>query len=71
MCIRDRYIPEIEKQFGRIFSLEEIGKYSKKLYELGVSIKHSKGIIMIYSRYIDGGVIPIALMLEEMGMIRY
>ena len=26
---------------------------------------------MIYSRYIEGGVIPIALMLEEMGFKRY
>jgi hypothetical protein len=65
------YKPEIESEFGRIFTLSEIGKYSSKLRELGVQVKESTGIIMIYSRYIDGGVIPIALMLEEMGFKRY
>lgn len=65
------YKPDIENQFGRFFSLSEIGKYSRKLQELGVHIQQSTGIIMIYSRYIEGGVIPIALMLEEMGFKRY
>tara|TARA_X000001036_G_scaffold439971_1_gene493417 strand:+ start:334 stop:3804 length:3471 start_codon:yes stop_codon:yes gene_type:complete len=65
------YKPEVLSSFGRIFSLAEIGKYSSKLYELGIQIKESNGIVMIYSRYIEGGVIPIALMLEEMGFKRY
>ncbi len=65
------YKPDIESEFGRIFSLSEIGKYSSKLRELGLQVKESTGIVMIYSRYIEGGVIPIALMLEEMGFKRY
>lgn len=65
------YKPEIESEFGRIFSLTEIGKYSSKLRELGLQVKESTGIVMIYSRYIEGGVIPIALLLEEMGFKRY
>ena len=65
------YKPEILERFGRIFSLSEISKYSNKLYELGLQIQKSSGIVMIYSRYIEGGVIPIALMLEEMGFKRY
>ena len=65
------YKPDVLTQFGRIFSLTEIGKYSNKLYHLGLQIKESTGIIMIYSRYIEGGVIPIALMLEELGFKRY
>jgi hypothetical protein len=31
----------------------------------------STGIVLIYSQYIDGGVIPLALALEEMGIQRY
>ncbi len=65
------YRPDVLSEFGRIFSLSEIEKYSAKLHELGIQIKQSSGIVMIYSRYIEGGVIPIALMLEEMGFKRY
>ena len=68
------------KQYGRIFSLNEIGKYSSKIKNILNSIvspegegegKVSEGIILIYSQYIDGGLIPVALALEEMGFIRY
>ena len=31
----------------------------------------SDGILLIYSQYIDGGLIPVALALEEMGFTRY
>ena len=31
----------------------------------------SEGIILIYSSYIDAGIIPVALVLEEMGFTRY
>ena len=30
----------------------------------------TKGIILIYSQYIDGGCVPMALALEEMGFKR-
>ena len=33
--------------------------------------KVSEGIILIYSSYIDAGIIPVALVLEEMGFTRY
>jgi hypothetical protein len=32
---------------------------------------NSNGIVLIYSQYIDGGVVPIALALEEMGFARF
>ena len=34
-------------------------------------IMNSKGIVLIYSQFIDGGIIPMALALEELGFIRY
>ena len=34
-------------------------------------IKESEGIVLIYSQYIDGGCVPIALALEEMGITRH
>jgi len=58
-------------KFGRIFSSKEIGKYSAKLKNIHDNIINSTGIVMIYSEYIDSGVIPAALMLEEMGFVRH
>ena len=66
-----KYEPEILKQFGRIFSPNEIGKYSGKIKKIMDTIKNSKGIVLIYSQFIDGGCVPLALALEEMGITRY
>jgi len=59
------------QNFGRIFSPSEIGKYSAKIAAICNSIRKSKGIIFVYSQYIDGGGVPFALALEEMGITRY
>ena len=65
------YKKTIEKEYGRIFSLSELWKYSHKIYQIMKKIKESKGIVLIYSQYIEGGCIPIALALEELGLRRY
>ena len=65
------YHPKIMKTYGDIFSQDEIYKYSSKIANICNIIKKSKGIIMIYSQYIDGGIIPMALALESMGFSRY
>jgi len=57
-------------EYGRLFSLTEIGKYSCKIEKICKTIAKSDGIILIYSQYIDGGLIPMALALEEMGLRR-
>lgn len=57
--------------FGRIFSPTNIGKYSSKISYICDSVIESTGIVFIYSQYIDGGAVPIALALEEMGITRY
>jgi hypothetical protein len=62
------YKPEIKE---RIFAPKNIGKYSAKIEEICDCIRDGRGIIMIYSQYIDGGLVPMALALEEMGFSRY
>ena len=63
--------------YGKIFSREHIGNYSAKIKCILNNIvneetsKVSEGIILIYSQYIDSGLIPMALALEEMGFTRY
>jgi hypothetical protein len=66
-----RYKDITLEHFGRIFSPLEIGKYSAKIAAICESIRKSKGIIFVYSQYIDGGGVPFALALEEMGITRY
>lgn len=71
------YKPDTINKYGRVFSADEIGKYSTKLKSILNSIVSpvtahvSDGLILIYSQYIDGGLIPTALALEEMGITRH
>ena len=58
---------EYKKGIPHIFDNNEIGKYSTKIKNICDSIYNKKtgivsdGIILIYSAYIDGGVIPMSL----------
>lgn len=65
------YKPEVTEQYGRIFHQEHIVKYSAKIGQICDNIRQSHGIVLIYSQYIDGGAVPMALALEEMGFGRY
>jgi hypothetical protein len=58
-------------KYGRIFSPSEIGKYSGKIKSICDSIINSEGIVIVFSQYIDGGIVPMALALEELGFIRH
>tara|TARA_B110000971_G_C20039606_1_gene516873 strand:+ start:3319 stop:7200 length:3882 start_codon:yes stop_codon:yes gene_type:complete len=64
-------------KYGAIFKNDKIGKYSSKIKTVLQSIFNPKtsqvsdGLILIYSQYIDAGLIPLALALEEMGFTRY
>ena len=71
-----RYTKSVLDKFGRIFSAEEgdsspLKKYSSKIYSIIKKVKESDGVVIIYSNYIDGGCVPMALALEEAGITRY
>lgn len=59
------------EKYGEIFSPDNIGKYSGKIKRIMDKIRTSRGIVLIYSQYIDGGCVPLALALEQMGVTRY
>jgi hypothetical protein len=59
------------KTSARIFAPDNIGRYSAKIKSICDKVLASDGIILAYSQYIDGGVVPIALALEECGFTRY
>jgi hypothetical protein len=71
------YKPNTLKNYGKIFTQKEIGNYSAKIKCILDKIYNpetkrvSDGIILIYSQYIDSGLIPVALALEEMGFTRF
>tara|TARA_Y100000992_G_scaffold302444_1_gene276638 strand:+ start:17395 stop:21315 length:3921 start_codon:yes stop_codon:yes gene_type:complete len=54
-----------------IFLLKNINKYSSKIFSTLENIYNSDGPIIIYSQFIDGGIIPMALALEANGFTRY
>jgi len=65
------YKPEILQKYGRIFKSENIGKYSSKIAKICEILTKSTGVVLIYSKFIEGGLVPMALALEEMGFQRY
>jgi len=66
-----KYKKETIDKYGRIFSPELIGNYSCKIKNICENIHQSTGVVLVYSQYIDSGIIPMALALEEMGFGRY
>jgi len=65
------YKPRVVEKYGRVFSPDILPKYSKKMSNICNIIRNTEGIVLIYSQYIDGGVVPMALALEEMGFTKY
>jgi hypothetical protein len=65
------YKPTVLTKYGRIFSRGEVGKYSSKIASICDQLERARGVVLIYSEYIGGGAVPIALALEEMGFSRY
>ena len=49
---------------------EHLGKYSGKFLNVCNFIRKSKGIVVIYSRFLISGIIPIAICLEHLGYSR-
>ena len=54
-----------------ILNSEHIGEYAPKIARLCNYIKKSKGIVIIYSQYIEYGIVPLAIALEHLGYSRY
>ena len=65
------YKPQTLALFDKFFHPSNVNKYSHKFKAIADAIEGSEGIVLIYSQFIEGGLIPIALMLEEMGFNKY
>jgi len=64
-------------EYGKIFSQKIIGNFSWKIKSILDKIvdpengRVGEGVLLVYSQYIDSGLIPVALALEELGFTRY
>ena len=65
------YKQNVIDSYGPIFATENIIKYSSKISKICDCIMNSNGIVLVYSQYIDGGAVPLALALEELGFSRF
>lgn len=65
------YKKKAQDTYGKLFSPDVLGKYSGKIKNIVDCILKSEGIVLVYSQYIDGGCLPIALALESIGITRY
>jgi hypothetical protein len=58
-------------EFEGFFDLKNIINYSAKIAKIIKNIDKSKGIVFIYSQYINAGIVPLALALEYAGYSKY
>jgi len=56
------------KKSIRCFDPDHIATYSAKIHAICEQIKKSEGIVLIYSQFLEEGVIPMALALESIGI---
>ena len=56
---------------NQILNKNNIVKYSPKINLLLENIEKSEGLILIYSKYLSSGIIPIAIALEHLGYSKY
>ena len=51
--------------------LDNLGNYACKIKTIIEKINNSDGIVFIYSNFLDGGILPLVLALEQNGYIKY
>ncbi len=67
MTVRYSYRPDAE----RVFAPDNIGKWSNKIASVCEHADACNGIVLVYTEYIEGGAVPVALALEERGYSRF
>jgi hypothetical protein len=60
-----------ESKYEGFLKRENVNRYSSKIKNILDAVMSSKGIVFIYSKYINSGILPLALALEESGFMNY
>jgi len=58
-------------EFDGFLKKENLGKYSTKFNNIINAITQCKGIVFVYSKYINTGILSLALALEEYGFMQF
>jgi hypothetical protein len=66
-----KYKVEYKDRNNQILDKDNIKKYSPKIHLLLKNIVKAEGVILVYSRYLASGVIPIAIALEHIGYHKF
>jgi hypothetical protein len=66
-----RLVVEYIDKKKQIMSLKNIGVYSSKIKTIIDSVMSSNGLVLLYSKYLWSGVIPMAIALEHAGFSKY
>ena len=61
----------IDDEYKDFFNLDVLSNYSTKIVKIVKNIEKSKGIVFVYSQYLNAGIIPLALALEQIGYTKY
>ena len=61
----------LKKNIKNFLDLDELGKYACKIKTIIEKIIDSEGISFIYSNFLDGGIMPLVLALEQNGFTKY
>ena len=56
---------------NRFLEYQNIKNYSAKIFSILQHIRESDGLIIVYSKYLYSGIVPLALALEHMGYHKY
>ena len=68
---RYTYKKKILDKYGPIFDKDNLSDYSSKLSSIINIIDETEGIIFIYTNYVNAGIIPLQLTLEQNGYKNY
>ncbi len=58
---------DYKEQYDDFFTLEKIKNYSCKIESIVNSIINTTGVVLVYSQYLEGGLVPLALTLATVG----
>ena len=62
---------DYKEKYDDFFTLEKIKNYSCKIESIVNSIINTTGVVLVYSQYLEGGLVPLALTLETLGYSQY
>ena len=65
------YSPKLLREYGPFFDKDILPNYSTKIATILDTIDNSEGIVFVYTNYVDSGIVPLKLALEQNGYVNH